>query len=250
LKRNAFILVIATLIFGFIASYVFASATNGSAATVGAPCFHLEFRDNVCSGYVKNAVTLELLPGGDVWYRHVIYNGREGYVSSHYLNVIQEPIVALTPALTPIPTPIPTPAPAPTFAPTGLSQKADQIISDAQSFIGRVQYAFGINDPKHLIFDCSSFTKYVFASAGINLVWSSSGQSKQGKPIYNKADLQKGDLVHFSVNTPGQINHVGIFIGNGKFIHNTTGSTYGVKISDINSGWYAGRFIVGTRVIV
>jgi lipoprotein Spr len=127
-------------------------------------------------------------------------------------------------------------------------QKADRIIASAQSLIGKVHYKFGVNDPKHLLFDCSSFTKYIFAKEGVNLKWGSAAQSKQGIHV-DKNKLQKGDLLFFSVSTPGKINHVGIYMGNGKFIHNTTGSVYGVTIGDLNSANYQKRYITATRVL-
>ncbi|MDB5054416.1 MAG: hypothetical protein JWM44_2466 [Bacilli bacterium] len=125
-------------------------------------------------------------------------------------------------------------------------QKADRIIVSAESLIGKVHYKFGVNDPKHLIFDCSSFTKFIFAKEGINLIWGSNAQSKQGTYV-NKNNLQKGDLIFFSVGTPGKIGHVGIYIGNGKFIHNTTGSVYGVTIGDLKN--YQKRYITARRIL-
>jgi murein DD-endopeptidase / murein LD-carboxypeptidase len=125
-------------------------------------------------------------------------------------------------------------------------QKADRIIASAESLIGKVHYKFGVNDPKHLIFDCSSFTKFIFAKEGINLIWGSNAQSKQGKYV-NKDSLQKGDLIFFSVGTPGKIGHVGIYIGNGKFIHNTTGSVYGLTIGDLKN--YQKRYITARRIL-
>jgi lipoprotein Spr len=128
------------------------------------------------------------------------------------------------------------------------TQKVDSIISLAQSLIGKVHYKYGVNNPSNYIFDCSSFTKYVFASQGINLKWGSKAQSLQGSYV-SKSNLQKGDLIFLSVGKAGQINHVGIYIGNGKFIHNTTGSVNGVTIGDLNSANYTKRYITARRVI-
>jgi cell wall-associated NlpC family hydrolase len=128
------------------------------------------------------------------------------------------------------------------------AQKADSVINFARSLIGKVKYKFGVNNPSKLYFDCSSFTKYVFASQGVSLKWGSSAQSKQGVFV-SKSNLKKGDLLFFSVKTPGKVNHVGIYMGNGKFIHNTTGSVYGVTISDFNSSSYQKRFITARRVL-
>lgn len=128
------------------------------------------------------------------------------------------------------------------------ANKKDAIIAFAKSLQGKVKYKYGVNNPSKLWFDCSSFTKHVFASQGISLKWGSQAQSKQGVYVA-KNNLQKGDLVFFSVSKKGKINHVGIYIGNGMFIHNTTGSNVnGVIISDLNKGSYPSRYITARRV--
>jgi lipoprotein Spr len=130
---------------------------------------------------------------------------------------------------------------------TTSSQKADAIINFAESLIGKVHYQYGSNNPNNLTFDCSSFTKYVFKSQGINLIWGAGKQASQGAHVA-KANLKKGDLVHFSVGTPGKIGHVGIYIGNGKFIHNLKPGS-NVLISDLNSGYWKNHYITATRIL-
>jgi len=125
------------------------------------------------------------------------------------------------------------------------TQKKSAVVAKAKSLIGKVKYKYGVNNPGKLWLDCSSFTKYVFASQGISLQWGTAAQSKQGVYV-TKKNLKKGDLVFFSVSTRGKINHVGIYIGNGKFIHNTTGSIMGVTISDMSR--YSDRYITARRV--
>ncbi len=124
--------------------------------------------------------------------------------------------------------------------------KADKIIRTAQSYKGKVKYRYGTRDSKRLIFDCSSFTQFVFKKNGIDIPWGSSAQARVGAPVKNKAQLKKGDLVMFSVSKPGRINHVGIYIGSGKFIHNSPSS--GVAISDLNSGFWKNKYITGRRL--
>jgi len=127
------------------------------------------------------------------------------------------------------------------------TQKADAVVALAKQLKGKVKYKFGSNNPGKLIFDCSSFTKYVFGKKGVNLKWGSQAQSKQGKYV-SKSNLKKGDLVFFSVSTRGKVNHVGIYIGNGKFIHNTIGSSFnGILISDLSK--YSKRYITARRVL-
>ncbi|XID93059.1 C40 family peptidase [Paenibacillaceae bacterium WGS1546] len=127
------------------------------------------------------------------------------------------------------------------------AKKADAVVSLAQQLRGKVKYKFGVNNPSKMIFDCSSFTKYVYGKQGVNLKWSSRAQSKQGKFV-SKSNLKKGDLVFFSVSTPGKVNHVGIYIGNGKFIHNTTGkSVNGIVTSKLSD--YSKRYVTARRVL-
>ncbi len=128
------------------------------------------------------------------------------------------------------------------------SQKKSAIISHSKSLIGKVKYKFGVNNPSKLWFDCSSFTKYVFGKQGISLKWGSVAQSKQGSFVARK-NLQKGDLIFLSTSKPGRINHVGIYIGGGLFIHNTIGKSFnGLLISNINSSSYTKRYITARRV--
>ncbi|CDN45423.1 MULTISPECIES: C40 family peptidase [unclassified Paenibacillus] len=128
------------------------------------------------------------------------------------------------------------------------SAKADRIVAFAESLKGKVKYSYGTNNPSKLIFDCSSFTKYVFASQGVSLKWGSTAQSKQGTKV-SKANLRKGDLMFFTVGSSKSIGHVGIYMGNGKFIHNTIGSKVnGIVISSFDSG-YQKRFVSAARVL-
>jgi gamma-D-glutamyl-L-lysine dipeptidyl-peptidase len=81
--------------------------------------------------------------------------------------------------------------------------------------------------------DCSGFTKLVYYSRGIILARDASQQARYGEPIdfSNMENLQKGDLLFFGVSTQ-RISHVGIYLGNGDFIH----SSGRVHISSIVPG--------------
>lgn len=127
------------------------------------------------------------------------------------------------------------------------SAKADGIIAFAQSLQGKVTYKFGVNNPSKLIFDCSSFTKYVFAKYGVSLKWGTAYQSKQGTYV-SKSNLKKGDLIFFNNGKTSKISHVGIYMGNGKFIHNTIGGNMnGVYIADLSK--YSYRYATARRVL-
>jgi cell wall-associated NlpC family hydrolase len=116
-------------------------------------------------------------------------------------------------------------------------------VNIAKSYIGKVTYKFGARIPSRLIFDCSSFTQFVFKKNGMNIPWGSKAQANFGTRVPSKSHLAIGDLVMFSVNRPGTIDHVGIYIGNGNYISNVPKS--GIKIASLNSGYWGSRYITG-----
>ena len=89
------------------------------------------------------------------------------------------------------------------------------IESIAKSKLGK-KYKWGGNGPYQ--YDCSGFTKEVFAKTGIRIPRVSRDQAKVGKKI-SKNQLQKGDLIFFHSKKSKVVDHVGIYLGNGKFIH-------------------------------
>jgi cell wall-associated NlpC family hydrolase len=132
---------------------------------------------------------------------------------------------------------------------TTQQQQADKVVNYALSLKGKVQYQWGKRDPSHLIFDCSSFTQYVFKQT-LNkyMGWGANAQTHYGPKISTTGALKRGDLVMFSVGTPGKIGHVGIYMGNGKFVHNLSPKA-NVVISDLTTGYWKRHFIQGTRII-
>jgi lipoprotein Spr len=131
--------------------------------------------------------------------------------------------------------------PTPASAQEIYATHGDKMVRTAESYLGKVRYKYSTRDPQQLVFDCSSFTQFVFKNNGVNIPWGSSAQTRFGTRVPDKGHLSIGDLIMFSVSKPGRINHVGIYIGNGKFISNTPSS--GVSISDLNSGYWSSRYI-------
>jgi cell wall-associated NlpC family hydrolase len=124
---------------------------------------------------------------------------------------------------------------------------ADRIINHSKSLMGKVTYDFGTRNPSRLIFDCSSFTEYVFEQQGVDLKWGTSQQQHQGVAV-SKSNLRKGDLVFFSTTSSGTVNHVGIYIGNGQFIHNKPSSN-GVAINSLETGYWDNHYLKARRVL-
>ena len=102
-------------------------------------------------------------------------------------------------------------------------------------------------------FDCSGFTMYVFKQFGISLPHTASGQwtGGYGAKITARDQLQPGDLVFF--NDPSRsggkaCSHAGIYVGNGTFIHASSGKS-GVVYSSLNDAYYNRYYIGGIRVL-
>ena len=94
-------------------------------------------------------------------------------------------------------------------------------------------------------FDCSGFVHYVFAQVlGIDLPQNSMGQYQVGKQIA-RTDMMTGDLVFFKTHGK-HISHVGIYLGEGRFIHSpTTGER--VRVDNLASQYWAHRFAGARR---
>jgi len=95
------------------------------------------------------------------------------------------------------------------------SLQAGNISSIAKSKLG-ITYKWGGNGPYQ--YDCSGFTKAVFEKKGIHIPRVSKDQAKIGKKI-SKSHLKKGDLIFFHSKHSKVVDHVGIYLGHGKFIH-------------------------------
>lgn len=119
------------------------------------------------------------------------------------------------------------------------------IVSTAESYIGKVRYDFGEDDIDGGVGDCSSFTQTVFRKNGIEIGRDTKTQWTNGTEV-KKSDLKAGDLVFFQNTYRKGVSHVGIYIGDGKFIHNS--STKGVTTGDLNSDYWKSHWLGGRRV--
>ncbi|SEM87081.1 C40 family peptidase [Paenibacillus sp. OV219] len=120
------------------------------------------------------------------------------------------------------------------------SSTAAGITSTGKKYLG-TPYKFGASTSTTRVFDCSSFTKYVYKKYGINLPRSSKSQSKVGSYV-SRSNLKPGDLVFFYK----PVHHVAIYLGNGKILH--TYGKPGVVVSSIKSGWWSQHYTTARRV--
>jgi cell wall-associated NlpC family hydrolase len=114
----------------------------------------------------------------------------------------------------------------------------DKVVKYAKRMIG-IPYSYGGSTPRG--FDCSGFTSYVYRHFGVAVSRTSYSQFRDGTRVARKA-LKPGDLVFFH-----GLGHVGLYVGNGRFIHSPRTGTR-VRI-DTLSGWYASRYDGARRLV-
>jgi cell wall-associated NlpC family hydrolase len=133
---------------------------------------------------------------------------------------------------------------APSLA-ESVKSRAEPLLK-ALSLLG-TPYKFGGNNPDKGL-DCSGFVKHVYKeSADLNLPRSAAEMSRLGEDV-SQAELKPGDLVFF--NTRRQPNsHVGIYAGDGTFVHASSSRTKQVTVSRINEKYWATRFNGARRVL-
>ena len=112
-----------------------------------------------------------------------------------------------------------------------------RIVGYAKRFLG-VPYVYGGSTPHG--FDCSGFVRYVYAHFGVSLPHSSYAQFGDGRHV-SRRSLRPGDLLFFD-----RVGHVGLYIGNGRFMHAPRSGTH-VRVEKL-SGWYSARFSGARRV--
>lgn len=128
------------------------------------------------------------------------------------------------------------------------STAATRVLRTADQYRG-VKYVWGGNTPKQG-FDCSGFTKYVFARYNVTLPRTSREQVRAGRAVAaDFRSLRPGDLMLFA--EPGEaISHVAIYVGDGVIVHSAS-SIGGVGYTDLNSGgdWFVAYFVAARRVL-
>lgn len=129
----------------------------------------------------------------------------------------------------------------------GSSRDIDNLIETAKAKLGS-PYNYGSTGPNS--FDCSGFVTYSYKTAlGIDLPRVSTSISNEGVQVA-KEDLQTGDIVCFDTNGgSNKVNHVGIYISDGEFIHASSGGNMKVMISSLDEKHYKNSYMSATRII-
>lgn len=121
------------------------------------------------------------------------------------------------------------------------SKIAQQLTRSALRFLG-TPYVFGGTSTSG--FDCSGYVQHVFAMLGMSLPRTADAQYDAGHRIVGA--MRAGDLVFFHTYEPG-VSHVGIYLGNGQFVH--ASSSHGVMVSKLSDSYWAARYVGAKRLI-
>ncbi|MDD2833419.1 MAG: C40 family peptidase [Methylotenera sp.] len=123
-------------------------------------------------------------------------------------------------------------------------EQAREVLLNALSLTG-VRYQYGGNSPESG-FDCSGFVRYVYQQAtSLSLPHSARAISQLGKTI-PKQELKPGDLVFFNT-LKSAFSHVGIYVGNNRFIH-APSSGGGVRVEDMQNSYWQKRYNGAQRI--
>jgi cell wall-associated NlpC family hydrolase len=114
-----------------------------------------------------------------------------------------------------------------------------EIVRAANQYIG-VCYRWG-GQSSGTGFDCGGLTMAVYRLNGLKLPRSSRQQWKSGRPV-NPDQLSGADLVFFATTSSGKVSHMGIYIGNNKFLH-APGSGRKIRISSMSNKYYKSRYL-------
>ena len=119
------------------------------------------------------------------------------------------------------------------------------MVERALSWLG-VRYRFGGQDEVKGV-DCAGLVRRVFSSFAVELPRTAAAQFRQGC-VVERNELQPGDLVFFKNTYKRGISHVGIYIGNGEFVH-AASSRHAVSVDRLDTPYFASRFAGGRRVV-
>ncbi len=124
--------------------------------------------------------------------------------------------------------------------------KLQEAAISALSFVGK-PYVFGGSNPD-VGFDCSGLVQYVLLQAGIKKLPRTSLEMYEHSSSIDKDNLVVGDLLFFQTNNTNKINHVGIYVGEGRFIHAPSSGNF-VRLDKLEQSYWQKAFVGGRRVL-
>lgn len=127
-------------------------------------------------------------------------------------------------------------------------RRLSEVVQTALDVMG-MPYRWG--DEGEEGFDCSGLIQYAFGRHGIALPRRSADQAREGAPVPKALDaLRAGDILTFA-NSGTRVSHVGLYLGNGRFIHSARGGVQVSRLSpdDVSGRWWFRRWIGARRIL-
>ncbi len=201
-----------------------AGTVERAAAAVGASTYYVQQGDTLSQIAENHAMDITELKNLNGLSSDIIFEGQPLKVTGTFSNVSRGGVTR--------------------ELPNANTDAATQLIDYAQQFLG-TPYAYGGSSPSG--FDCSGFVQYVYQnSLGISLQRTAASQAGQGTEV-SKSELMPGDIVYFA--SGGYVDHVGIYIGSGQFIHSSSPSSGGVIISSLSQSYYSSHYAGARRIL-
>ena len=212
-----------TLITAFvIASHAMPALATPTRGTITADALNVRTEpstDSASLGLLPYGASVELCEQVGSWYK-IDFMDQVGYIFGSYVNVDGQIVEADK---------------------LDAHNTREKLIEIAKQYIG-TPYVYGGSTPAG--FDCSGFVKYVYEKIGISLPRTSYSQANVGTKV-GLDELEIGDIVCFGYSS---INHVGIYVGDGNYIHSPR-SGYTLCISSMAERVRNGNFRYGRRII-
>lgn len=182
-------------------------------------------------GRISAGEKVDVLGLSDGWY-HVRYGDKNGYIRSDLITLTEKPDSNHG------------------ISAKSIAQNSDmvygrmgqEIATYAQSFVG-YPYVYGGSSPSG--FDCSGFMQYLFGHFGVKINRTATAQLKDGYSV-SYDSMRPGDIIYFGYGHTA--SHVGMYIGNGNFVHAQSSRT-GVVITSLSEKYYANRFLCAHRIV-
>jgi cell wall-associated NlpC family hydrolase len=175
------------------------------------------------------------------WYRVGLDGGREAWVNSDLIDTREERQARMARRGSVTGT---DPTPSMAYASVAADDLGGKIVETAMSRLGApYRWAHSGEDGAY---DCSGYTSWVHRQFGIEISRGVCEQYRQGVPV-SRGELAAGDCVFFAGTIRSGISHVGIYIGDGKFIH-AANRRSGVKISTLDESYYSSRYAGARRM--